>query len=151
MVHYPRVWTREVVERLVARVAKTYANLGFGLYAVICRDTGAFIGDCGFLIQEVNGREETELGYHFARRHWNCGYATEAARGCRDYAFKQLGFERLISLIHPANIQSRRVAEKTGLTIEQEIVKWERPHYVYSIDEARYAAMRMSSPSTFTS
>ena len=52
---------------------------------------------------------------------WNQGYATEAARvGCCDYAFGTLGLERFISLIRPVNLQSRRVAEKVGLTIEKE-------------------------------
>jgi [ribosomal protein S5]-alanine N-acetyltransferase len=151
MVHYPRVWTREIVERLIARVMTTYETRGFGLYVVVLHGTGEVIGDCGFLLQEVNDRQETELGYHIARQHWNRGYATEAARGCRDYAFRQLGLKRLMSLIRPVNLQSRRVAEKTGLTIEQEVVKWGLPHFIYSINDESYAAIRISLPSTFTS
>ena len=133
MLHYPKPFEPADVDRLIARVAQTYHDYGFGLYAVLLRQSGELIGDCGFIIQEVNGQMETELGYHFARQHWNQGFATEAAAACRDHAFGVLKLNRLISLIRPVNLQSRRVAEKVGLSIESEIVKWNLPHYVYSI------------------
>jgi ribosomal-protein-alanine N-acetyltransferase len=74
-----------------------------------------------------------EIGYLFLRKLWGQGLATEAARACRDYGFNQLGYRRLISLIGPANLASRRVAEKVGMTLEKEIIKWNMPICVYAI------------------
>jgi len=68
-------------------------------------------------MQEVDGVEEVEIGYHIRRDLWGQGLATEAAQACRDYGFSQLGFDKLISLINPANIASRRVAEKNGMRL----------------------------------
>lgn len=83
----------------------------------------------------VEGREEVELGWHVKRSHWGRGIAPEAAAACRDHAFGALGLERLISLIRPENIPSRRVAEKIGMTVDGEVaygsMGW--PHLVYAI------------------
>lgn len=137
MVHFPkRFLTQKAVEERIERMRNGYSERGFGLYAVVLKDSGETIGDCGIWDKQIEGREEIELGYHIGREYWNHGYATEAARGCRDYAFGTLGLSRLISLILPENMQSRRVAEKVGLTIEGETIHAELLHYVYSIAKA---------------
>jgi len=133
MIHYPRPWDRAKVQRWIERAIQSYELCGFGMFAVVLRETGEVIGDCGFTTQEVEGRMETELGYHMARRYWHSGYGAEAACACRDYAFRMLGLPRLISLILPLNLPSRRVAEKVGMTIEAETMFHGARHYVYSI------------------
>jgi len=75
------------------------------------RSERKLVGDCGLVIQEVDGIEELEVGYHFNRKYWGRGFATEAARACMDYAFERLGRRRVISMIRPDNAPSRRVAE----------------------------------------
>jgi RimJ/RimL family protein N-acetyltransferase len=84
-------------------------------------------------MQEVEGRQEVEIGYLFLRKLWGQGLATEAARACRDYAVNRLGHTRLISLIDPGNLASRRVAEKVGMSREKEIVKWNKRLCVYTL------------------
>jgi RimJ/RimL family protein N-acetyltransferase len=59
-------------------------------------------------LQEVEGREELEVGYLFVREFWGRGLATEAARACHEFVFRRLGRERLVSLISPQNLPSRR-------------------------------------------
>jgi RimJ/RimL family protein N-acetyltransferase len=88
--------------------------------------------------QNVDAVDEIEIGYHVRRDLWSRGYATEAARACRDFGFANLGVDRLISLIRPENLASRRVAEKNGMTISKEVIKADLLHYVYAIkrDEA---------------
>jgi len=65
---------------------------------------------------------------------WGIGLATEAAQSCRDYGFSQLGCEKLISLINPANIASRRVAEKNGMQLIQEMEWRGKPTCIYAIE-----------------
>ena len=82
------------------------------------------MGQCGLTVQEVEGKNDVEIGYLFLRKFWGRGLATEAATAARDHGFNTLGYERLVSLIDPGNLASRRVAEKVGLTLEKEVEKW---------------------------
>ncbi len=95
----------------------TTAPFGTGLLATVLRSTGEFVGRCGYLEWDIDGAIETEIGWMIGRSHWGNGYATEAAIALRDYGFEHLGKERLISLIHPDNTASIRVAEKAGETL----------------------------------
>ena len=83
-------------------------------------------------MQDVEGRSEIEVGYHVRCDLWGKGYATEAARACIEYAFGKLGAERVISMIRPENLQSRRVAEKNGLTCEKVIFWRGYEHCIYT-------------------
>jgi RimJ/RimL family protein N-acetyltransferase len=124
---------RTGVDEWIARNRVRYAKDGHGLWAMILRTSGELIGDCGLVAQEVEGANEIEIGYHVRRDHWRKGLATEAARACRDFGFAHLPVERLISLIHPANLASRRVAEKNGMTVWKEVIGFGHPTLVYSI------------------
>ena len=75
------------------------------------------IGYCGFFVQTVDDAEEVEIAYRIDPQYWGRGYASEAAQAVRDHAFRDLGFERVISLIVPKNLASRRVAERNGMTV----------------------------------
>jgi len=70
------------------------------------------VGYCGFFHHPEHGIEDIEIGYRLNPDYWNRGLATEAARAVRDHGFRHLELPRLISLIHPENTPSRRVAEK---------------------------------------
>jgi ribosomal-protein-alanine N-acetyltransferase len=83
--------------------------------------------------QSVDGADEIEIGYHVRRDLWGQGFATEAARACCDFGFANLEADRLISLIRPENLASRRVAEKNGMTIWKETIRANLLHYVYAI------------------
>ena len=89
-------------------------------FAVVFRAEGRLIGYCGFFRQDVDGVEETEIGYRLHPAYWNRGLATEGARAVRDYAFEILHLKRVISLIHPENHASRRVAENNHMVREKE-------------------------------
>jgi ribosomal-protein-alanine N-acetyltransferase len=91
-------------------------------FAVIFREDQQLIGYCGFFHQVVDEIEELEIGYRIDPVYWNRGIATEGARAVRDHAFHDLHLSRVISLIHPENHASRRVAEKNGMTLEKETV-----------------------------
>jgi RimJ/RimL family protein N-acetyltransferase len=134
MQYFPAVYSRAGADEWVARNMRRYAADGHGLWAVIVRATGELAGDCGVTKQNVDDIEEREVGYHFRRDHWGHGYATEAARACRDWAFTNTPAEYVISLIRPENIPSQRVAERNGMTIWKTIVWRGLEHRVYRID-----------------
>ena len=139
---YPMSFDQAAVVDWIARNRTRYASDGFGLWAMILNDTGELIGDCGLVRQTVDGEDEIEIGYHVRRDLWGQGYATEAARACRDYGFATLGVDRLISLIRPENMASRRVAEKNGMKICQEVIRANLLHYVYAIKRDQACARR---------
>lgn len=130
---YPQPYDRRGVEEWVERNINRYAQDGHGLWAMILKSDDRLVGDCGLVIQTVEDVDETEIGYHVNKNYWGRGLATEAARACRDYGFAQLNRNRLISLIRPENISSRRVAEKNGMRVVNETLLWKDIlHYVYA-------------------
>jgi [ribosomal protein S5]-alanine N-acetyltransferase len=81
--------------------------------------------------QEVQGSRELEIAYHVNRERWNQGFATEAAKAVMDYAFRRFDVDRVISMIRPENVPSRRVAEKNGLTLDRVVFWRDYDHCVY--------------------
>jgi len=111
-------------------------------FAVILHATRKLIGFCGFLGQNVDGVERIEIGYRFHPDYWGMGIATEAAHAVRDHAFQVLKLNQVISLVHPDNIASRRVAEKNGMMVEKETTFRGFPTIVYSMNRAEFDALK---------
>lgn len=139
MRYYPKPFDSDHVKNWIEWNRRNYKQYGVGLWAMVLKATSEVIGDCGLIWQQVEGRQELEIGYH-VRRDLQCqGYATEAARACRDYAFNILGQNRVISLIRPENIPSCRVAEKNNLKVTKETLWRDIPHYIYAIEASELA------------
>jgi ribosomal-protein-alanine N-acetyltransferase len=94
-----------------------YGRYGYGLWATVLKETGAFIGRCGLLPWEIGGRTEVEVAYLLDRAYWGRGLATEAARAIVDHGFATLPVPRLICLLDPDNAASRAVAAKLGMSL----------------------------------
>ena len=116
---YPATRSRAETVEFVRRQLHRYKADGYGPWAVILKAGNELIGYCGLINQTVDSKLEVEIGYLINREHWRKGYASEAAIGCRDYAFNKLQVERLISLIDPRNVASIGVARKVGMTLEK--------------------------------
>jgi ribosomal-protein-alanine N-acetyltransferase len=111
-----------------------YARYGYGLWATILKETGAFIGRCGLLPWEIEGRTEVEVAYLLDPAHWGRGLATEAARAIADHAFATLPVDRLICLVDPGNEASRAVATRIGMTLlRDDYVDAEGPAHLYAL------------------
>lgn len=103
---------------------KRYRESRYGLQALVLKDTGEMIGQCGLLLQEVDGLPELEIGYHLLLPYWGKGYAAEAARLFRDYAFGNNMAPYLVSIIHPGNTASKKVAMRNGMTLWKPDATW---------------------------
>jgi len=97
-----------------------YKEDAFGMLVLLEKETGIFLGQCGLLTQEIDGVEELEIGYHLLPSHRGKGYATEAAKHLKEYAFKNNLAESLISIIHVNNKSSQAVAERNGMTRDKQ-------------------------------
>ena len=114
-------------------------------FAVVPRGQNAIIGYCGFFYHPEYGIEDIEIGYRLHPDYWNRGFITEAARAVRDHGFRDWKLSRVISLIHPENIPSRRVAEKNGMKVEKEIMFRGFPTLVHAITREEWLANRGAS------
>lgn len=135
MYAYNGAFSDEEMAEWLERQMRRYAEYGFGLWAVVLRETEEMIGQCGLTMQTWKESELLEVGYLLQRRHWHRGYASEAARGCMDYAYSTLHADEVCSIIRDTNIPSQRVAERNGMTRTDTWTKHYRgvdmPHYLY--------------------
>lgn len=123
----------------IEKQLQRYADYGFGLWAVLLKESRKLIGQCGITMQEYNGMLVPEIGYLFAHKYWHRGYATEAAVACREYGFHTLRFDALYSIIRDTNQASQQVALRNGMHPVDTVVKHYRgvdmPHIVYRVEQ----------------
>ena len=106
--------------------------LGYGHWAVEEKASGAFAGRVGFL--NPADWPGFEIGWTLGRTFWGKGYATEAARRALQFGFDDLNRSHVISLIHPDNKASIRVAERLGEKLEGNTELLGHDVLIYGID-----------------
>jgi ribosomal-protein-alanine N-acetyltransferase len=121
------------IEHFITKCQERYDKDGTAVWAVILKESDEFIGVAGLPIQEVEGEKYMEIAYRLATKFWKKGLATEAAVACRDYAFKKLGKEYLISIIEEKNKPSIAVAQRVGMIFERNATAWDVPVQIHSI------------------
>jgi RimJ/RimL family protein N-acetyltransferase len=134
----PEPWDRGRSWRHLAFLLGHWQLGGAGTWAVEQRETGVFVGMVGFSAPE--GWPGFELAWRLARRWWGFGYATESARAALDHAFTVLRKDRVISLIHPDNHASIRVAERIGERLHGRVDHNGREMLCYGIDRDSYTS-----------
>ena len=116
MYAYEHDFSEDDVQVWLDRQIDRYKKYGFGLWAVILKNTNEMIGQAGLTIQPYKNAEVLEIGYLLKERFWHCGYAREAVNGCKKYA---------------------KVAESVGMSKEDEFItqyyNGDMLHYLYSI------------------
>jgi RimJ/RimL family protein N-acetyltransferase len=103
---------RAVAWRFMATMTGSWALKGFGMFSVVEKASGRWIGRLG--PWQPEGWPGTEVGWGIAREHWGRGYATEGAAAAMDWAFDALGWADVIHCIDPANAGSVGVARRLG-------------------------------------
>lgn len=137
MYAYEHAFSDDEVDEWLKKQLVRYETDGIGLWAVVLKENGEVIGQCGLTKQLWWGENVVELGYLFRKDFWHKGYATEAAVACKDYAFNRLGEKRVYSIIRDLNLPSRRVALRNGMKVCGVQVKHyygiDMPHLIYCV------------------
>jgi RimJ/RimL family protein N-acetyltransferase len=118
MEYFPKLLTREESDTLIARIEERFEASGFGLWAVEIVESSQFAGFIGLSIPhfEAHFTRCIEIGWRLAAEFWGRGLATEGARAVLDFGFESLGLDQIVSFTTAANIRSRRVMEKLGMS-----------------------------------
>ena len=88
----------------------------YGQLAIIEKSTGKFIGVGGIIHRELYGKDEAEITYSLLSSAWGNGYARELAKHFMDYAENNIDIKSVMSMVHPENEASIKVALANGLT-----------------------------------
>ena len=129
----PTVSPKEACKIQLKNILERYdSNLG-GMHALIHRETKAYIGMSGLLIQTVDSIPEIEIGYSILPQFWRLGYATEAAIKCKEFALKYNIAQSIISIIHIDNIPSQKVALANGMLLDRTTTYKDNPVHIYRI------------------
>lgn len=120
MRHYPVPFSEERTRGWITWNMNNYTELGFGLWAVILKESGECIGDCGISMQNIHGKIRPEIGYHIHKNHQRMGYASEAARACLDFVFENTPFNIVYSYMKFTNSASCGVALRNGMRFIEE-------------------------------
>lgn len=110
---YPEHGSDDRLQGWIAWNQRNYASHGFGLWVIEFLGSGRFVGDAGLTFQEVEASSLLEIGYHVHPKFRCQGFATEAALACLRWAFESTTHDLVCSIVHPENVASIRVAEKT--------------------------------------
>lgn len=129
MYAYAHTFSEDEAQAWLYNQLRRYQEDGFGLWAVILKETGKMIGQCGITKQRIPEKEVLEVGYLFSADYWHKGFATEAAIACKNYAFENLGANEVYSIIRDNNYASQNVAKRNGM---KEVGRFNK-HY-YGID-----------------
>ena len=118
MEHFPNVLDAAISDALVDRNDDGWQANGFGLWALERREDEQFLGFVGLSRPsfEAAFTPAVEVGWRLARDAWGHGYATEAARAALRFGFETLGLDEIVSFTVPANVRSRAVMERLGMT-----------------------------------
>ncbi|WP_412755548.1 GNAT family N-acetyltransferase [Legionella longbeachae] len=122
MQFFPSIPTREETIAFIDRIISHQEEKNFSLYAAEIKNTGEMIGFVGLFTAtfEAHFTPAIEIGWRISSKHWNQGYATEAAKAVLDYAFKTLGLDEIVSFTSTLNKPSIRVMRKIGLHTNSE-------------------------------
>ena len=120
-------------DRLLALRA-CYEAHGFSKWAIRMKRTPALVGYCGLETEVLDGEEVPELGFRIGPAFQGRGFATEAARGVVQDAFARLRLPCIYAFVEPANIASRRVLAKLGMSEQRECVLKGRNYILLRLD-----------------
>jgi len=139
MKYYPHSFDESKVRNWIKRNMERYRIFGFGLWAVVLKETGEVIGDCGLTMQLIGGQIKPEIGYHIRKDCQGRGYASAAAKAVRDWTFRNTPFNIIYSYMKHSNVPSCRTAMAYGCRLVGEFEDDANERYkVYAISRAEW-------------
>jgi RimJ/RimL family protein N-acetyltransferase len=151
MRHFPSTLTLQQSSEMIDRMRASWADRGFGLWAVERVDTSELVGFVGLAapVWQAAFTPCVEVGWRLARQHWGNGFAPEAATAALQWGFANvdLPHDEIVSFASESNANSRRVMEKIGMVRDVErdfdhplLPEWSgRHHVLYRIDRRQFA------------
>ena len=116
MQYYDKPYDKEGVARWIAWCMSSYEKYGFGLWAVIYKETNEMIGDCGVSMQYIDNEWKPEIGYHLRQDYHRQGIGKEMTQAVRDYFFSHFSYDEVYSYMDKDNLPSYKTAEANGMT-----------------------------------
>ena len=116
MKYYAEPYNEEGVQKWINWCKASYAKRGFGLWAVVLKETGEMIGDCGVSMQIIDDEMKPEIGYHLRKDYHQQGIGREMTRAVKDYFFTHFDYDEVYSYMDKDNLPSYKTAEANGMT-----------------------------------
>lgn len=143
MVAWGHGFSKKESEEWLEKQLAHYQQYGFGIWAIVEKQSGKIIGNAGLNHTEISLKGKTqkivEIGYLLHRDFWGKGYGSEVARMCAKYGFETLGLEEVYCLIKEDNLSSLKVAKKLSM---QKVGEYPKPykgkkinHLVFKLDK----------------
>jgi [ribosomal protein S5]-alanine N-acetyltransferase len=137
MYAWEKSFSSEEVKFWIDKNIDRYKKHGYSYYLVINKEDENVVGLMGPLVETIDDKEFIGIAYILNKSYWGKGYATEGARACLDYVFKNLNTNKVIAQIRPENISSCNVAQRLNMKVEGEFIKVyegkNMKHLIYSI------------------
>jgi RimJ/RimL family protein N-acetyltransferase len=133
---------RAIAEERLDRHVTCWNERGLGMFGARLHGNDDPLGWAG--LQPLEGTDDIEVGYAFAKPWWGRGFATEAASALVRWGFEELGLERIVAVAYPENEPSRRVMDKLGMHYEGTRLVHGTDSVFYSLTPADFA--RATSP-----
>lgn len=143
MAHYPKPFDEDRVRGWIQWNLDNYKKYGFGLWALVLKETGEFIGDCGLTLQIIDVEELPEIGYHVHKKYWRQGLGKEAAQAVRDWAFTNTTYDTLYSYMKYTNVPSYKTALANGMKkIKEYPDEKNKISYAYAITRSEWERLK---------
>ncbi|MCR5600525.1 MAG: GNAT family N-acetyltransferase [Ruminococcus sp.] len=143
MQHYPAPFNEEKTRNWIMWNLDNYDKYGFGLWAIVLKETGGFIGDCGLTMQNIDGEMLPEIGYHISKKYQRQGFAKEAARAGRDWTFQNTAYNAVYSYMKYTNIASYSTAASVGMKKVKEYSDAQNViSFAYSVTRSEWEALK---------
>ena len=131
-----RLQNPEAIAKRLKFYIGCYEQYGYGMCALVWKETGEMIGWCGLQPLEETG--ETEVGYGMIKEFWGRGIGFECARAWLEYAFTETGATRIVAIAAPENKGSWRIMEKCGMSYEKTDEHYGMPCVFYAISKDEF-------------
>ena len=124
-----------------------YKKNNMGRWAVCLKNSDEFLGWCG--LKYHPDKKIVEVGFRFYKKHWNKGYAKEAAKASIDYGFKHLKLMEIYAHAHVKNYVSHKVIERCGMQYVKQFDYDGIPANLYKIENPYLSIRKISSKETY--
>ena len=128
---------RSEAQKALTSIVAHWARHGFGRWAIEDKQSNEFLGYGG--LRSLAGTPE--VVYHFAKRYWGKGFATETARASLEFGFNQRGFDRIVAIAKPKNAASIHVMEKVGMHFEMQTSYYDIEVVQYAIGRDEFSSL----------